>query len=417
MIYYGWYIVFASFMLGFFVAGTIFYSFTAFIDPLVKEFGWSYTQVSFASSLRGLEMGLFAPFIGILVDRYGSRLMILIGMIVVGLSLVLLSVMHSLVIFYACFLLMALGAGGCTSVVVMTSVANWFQRRIGLALGIAVCGMGASGLMIPLVVKLIALYGWRNAFLILGLAAWGLGIPLSLIIRNRPQDLGLKIDGEPLTEADIANNAARVEGPEKIEENPINFSFRRALKDRTFLLIVASESIRVLILGAVAMHIMPYLGTMGIPRATAGLVAAGIPICSTIGRGGFGWLGDRFNKKHIMAGTYILMLVGLLVFTQLKAVWLIPLFLLTFAPGYGGGMSMRGAIIQQYFGRPVFGKMLGLTMGIASLAGIIGPTLAGWVFDTFQSYNALWLSFIGLSALAFWLVMQIREKESWTGSF
>lgn len=405
MIFYGWYIVFASFMLGFYVAGTIFYSFTAFIDPLVADFGWSYTQVSFASSLRGLEMGIFAPLVGVLVDRYGSRIMILIGMVIIGLSLVLLSVMNSLVVFYSCFLLLALGAGGCTSVVVMASVANWFQRRVGLALGIAVCGMGASGLMIPLVVKLIEAYQWRTTYLILGLGAWGLGIPLALVIRNRPEDYGLEIDGGSKT---------TVETPEDFEETSIDFSYIRAMKNRSFLFIIATEAIRAMILGTVAMHIMPYLNTMNIPRSTAGFVAAGIPICSMIGRSGFGYLGDLFDKRRIMALTFALMVVGLGVFAYLKTIWFILLFLLTFAPGFGGGMIMRGAMIQEYFGRTSFGKMVGLAMGIGSVAGIVGPTLGGWVFDTFGSYVILWVGFIGLSVVGLWLTLLIRPEEAWT---
>lgn len=416
MIFYGWYIVFASFMLGFYVAGAVFYSFTAFIDPLVKEFGWSYTQISLASSLRGLEMGIFAPVIGILVDRYGSRVMILIGMVVMGLSLVLLSVVNSLIMFYACFLLLALGAGGCTSVVIMAAVANWFQRRVGLALGIAVCGMGASGLMIPVVVELIAVYGWRSTYLILGLGAWGLGLPLALLIRNRPEDYGLEIDGGPKTTAASSGGTIEVEGPETIQESSINFSYIRALKNRSFMLIVASEAIRVMIVGTVVMHVMPYLASLHIPRSTAGFVAAGIPLFSMIGRSGFGWLGDLHDKRRIMALTFAMMIVGLVLFAYLKASWFIPLFLLTFAPGYGGGMIMRGAMIQEYYGRASFGKMVGLSMGVASVAGIVGPTLGGWVFDTLGSYVLLWLGFIGLSFVGLWLVLLIRPEEAWTRS-
>jgi len=166
----------------------------------------------------------------------------------------------------------------------------------------------------------------------------------------------------------------------------------------------------------VAMHVMPYLNTMHIPRSTAGLVAAGIPICSMIGRSGFGYLGDLFDKRRIMALTFALMVVGLGAFAYLKTVWFIPLFLLTFAPGFGGGMIMRGAMIQEYFGRTSFGKMVGLAMGIGSVAGIVGPTLGGWVFDTFGSYVILWVGFIGLSAVGLWLTLLIRPEEAWTAS-
>ena len=112
--------------------GRIFYGFTAFFEPLVKEFGWSYAQISFASSLRGLEMGIFGPFIGVLVDRLGSRILAFSGVIAVGFGLILLSMTHSLATFYISFLLLCFGAGGVASLVFMTVVANWFHKKIGI---------------------------------------------------------------------------------------------------------------------------------------------------------------------------------------------------------------------------------------------------------------------------------------------
>ncbi len=402
-IYYGWWIVFASAFIGFYVAGTIFYGFTAFVDPLVKEFGWSYTQVSLASSLRGLEMGIFAPLVGILVDRLGSRFMIRLGMIVMGFSLILLAYTNSLLMFYAAFLLLALGAGGCTSVVVLASVANWFDKKVGLAMGIAVCGFGASGLLIPVVVKLIEVFDWRNTYLILGLSAWALGIPLSFVIRNKPEQYGYLLDGAQAAEKD-----PETEEPEQDEE----IGFREALTNKVFLNLMFIEAIRIMILGTLVIHVMPYLSSLGISRSTAGLIAAGIPLFSLIGRSGLGWLGDIFDKRRILAGTFILISLGLLAFSYIDHYWCIPIFLLLFAPGYGGGMTLRGSIIRSYFGRASFGKLIGLTMGIGSIAGIIGPTLGGWVYDTFETYYWLWISFICLSVICIFLSLNLEPLDA-----
>ena len=148
-IYYGWWIVLASFMVAFYVAGSVFYGFTAFIEPLAIEFGWSYTRISLAASLRGLEMGLFAPFVGILVDRFGSRKLMFSGVLVLGFAIILLGFTQSLAMFYGAFILIAFGAGGCTSVVTMTAVANWFDKNVGKAMGVTTSGFGTSGLIIP----------------------------------------------------------------------------------------------------------------------------------------------------------------------------------------------------------------------------------------------------------------------------
>ncbi|MBW1613931.1 MAG: MFS transporter [Deltaproteobacteria bacterium] len=125
----------------FYGGGVVFYGFTAFIEPIREEFGWSYTQISFAASLRGLEMGLFATVVGFLADRLGSRTLIFWGTIIIDLGLFLLSRTQSLAIFYSSFLLVSFGAGGCTIVATMSVVANWFKRKVGIALGVMMCGM------------------------------------------------------------------------------------------------------------------------------------------------------------------------------------------------------------------------------------------------------------------------------------
>ena len=194
-IFYGWWIVLACFFIGLYVGGVVFYGFTAFFEPIREEFGWSYTQISFAASLRGLEMGFIAPLVGFLVDRFGSRKLILYGTITVGLGLISLSLTQSLAMFYGSFLLVAFGAGGCTVVVTMSAVANWFHKKVGIALGVMASGVGASGFFIPLIVWLIDVYGWRTTLIILGLGLWVLGIPLSFVIRDRPEQYGYLPDG------------------------------------------------------------------------------------------------------------------------------------------------------------------------------------------------------------------------------
>src|SRR5210317_2146008 len=187
-IYYGWWIVLASFVVAFYVAGTIFYGFTAFIEPLASEFGWSYTQISLAASLRGLEMGLLAPFVGILVDRFGSRKLLISGVLVLGFGNILLGFTQSLVMFYGAMILIAFGAGGCTSVVTMTAVANWFDKNVGKAMGVTASGFGASGLIIPLIVWMIAVFGWRMTLIILGIGMWIIGVPVAYVMRNKPEN-------------------------------------------------------------------------------------------------------------------------------------------------------------------------------------------------------------------------------------
>ena len=398
-VFYGWWVVLACFAISFYVGGATFYGFTAFFEPLVREFGWSYAQVSLAASLRGLEMGIFAPLVGFLVDRYGSRKLVFSGTLVVGLGLVMLSFTRSLAMFYGSFLLIAFGAGGCVSVVTMTVVANWFYKRLGIALGIMMSGFGASGLLIPLIVRLIDVYGWRSTLIILGLGMWTIGIPLSLVISNTPEERGCLPDGELLKESDSNT---------QFQAADAKLTLGQVIRNRSYIFLNVAEAIRMLALAAVVTHVMPYLSSVGMARTSAGFVTAAIPLCSIMGRFGFGWLADFFDKRYVLSTTYLIMGLGLLTFCNPDATWAILLFLLFFSSGSGGSIILRGAILREYFGRHSLGKILGVIMGSSSLGGIIGPTVAGWAFDATGNYQFIWLIFCGLIGLTVMLILKIK---------
>ena len=398
-IFYGWWIVFACFLISLYVSSVIFYGFTAFFEPLVEDFGWSYTQISFAASLRGLEMGLLFPLIGFLVDRFGSRKLIFCGVVVVGFGLLVLSFTQSLAMFYGSFLLLGFGVGGVSSVVSMTVVANWFRKKLGIALGVMMSGFGASGLLVPVIVRLIDVYNWRNTLIILGLGMWSLGIPLSFVIRNRPEQYGYLPDGTSSSD----------QGRDKeIQDKAVEIGVKEALKKKSFWYLNIAETIRFMALAAVVTHVMPYLSSVGISRASAGLVAGAIPLFSIIGRFGLGWLGDILDKRYVMAMAFLIMSLGMLAFGYVQVMWLLFLFLVLFSSGSGGSMVLRGAILREHFGRDSLGKILGITMGFASIGGIIGPILAGWVFDTLGSYHLIWFVFCGIIGLAICLILKIR---------
>lgn len=403
-LYYGWWIVASCFTINLLVGGITFFGFTAFFEPIQHEFNWSYTQISFATSLRGLEMGLFAPIVGFLVDRFGSRKLMLGGTIIIGTGLILLSFTQSLLMFYLSILFISFGAGGCASVVTMTAVAVWFQKRVGLALGVAACGFGAGGLIIPLIVFLIDASGWRSTLVILGAVMLLSGIPLSLLMRDRPEDLGLGADGSA---GEASGNHGGKRGSGKTKG-----AFLEIIKRRSFIYLILAETVRLMAVNAVITHLMPYLSSVGMSRTASGTVAAALPLVSIIGRVGFGWWGDRFDKRIVWATTFFFLGAGVFAFCHVRSFWVLLLFILLFAPGFGGGMVVRGAVLQEYFGMASFGKMLGIMMGIGSIGGIIGPTLAGWVYDTVGSYNPVWYGLSAISGVTIFLILRIKPAAA-----
>ena len=406
-LYYGWWIVFACFLIAFYVAGIIFYGFTAFVEPLVAEFGWSYAQISFAASLRGLEMGILSPLVGFLVDRFGSRRLLLVGVIFVGCGMMLLGFTHSLAMFYASFLLIAFGAGGCTSVVTMTAVANWFDKNVGKAMGVMGSGFGASGLMVPLIVWLIATYGWRKTTFILGLGMWVFGIPLSFILRDKPEENGSDRDERP-------DDVSRQKDSEDTTATEIGF--KAAIRNRSFLWTNLSEVIRMMSLAAVVTHIMPYLSVLGFSRSASGMIAAAIPLFSILGRFSFGWLGDLFEKRRVMAIAFTSMGLGMLSLAFADISGFIYLFLFFFSSGFGGLSVLRGSLLREYYGRYSFGKLMGILMGSGAVGGIIGPTLAGWVFDRYGTYSYIWLFLCAMIGVAVLLILKVEPRQKLTST-
>jgi sugar phosphate permease len=398
-IFYGWWVVFACFLIAFYVSGTVMFGFTAFLEPIAEEFGWSYTKVSFAASLRGLELGIFAPVMGFLVDRFGPRRLLFLGTLSIGLGFLSLSLTSTLGMFYGSFVLIGIGTSACMGTVLAPAVANWFRKDVGKALGIMSCGIGAGGILLPLITLLIDLYQWRTTFVILGFGIMLIGLPLSLIVRHRPEKYGYLPDGAVLEEQ---------KGTTENQDKDIDL--KTALRTRVFWHLSAAESIRIMTITALITHVIPYLSSLGISRSYATLVATSIPLLSIIGRLGFGWFGDVFNKFKVITMLYVLGGLSILTFAYANTTWLLFPFVILFSLSWGAP-PLRGAILRENFGRLALGSILGVLGGVGTVARIIGPVLAGWTYDTFGHYQFVWFFFTGTFAIAVILMLTMSPPK------
>ncbi len=288
---------------------------------------------------------------------------------------------------------MAIGTSGCGITVTMVAVANWFRRKVGIATGIMIAGYGASGFMVPIMVWLIDLYEWRMAMFILGIGILVVGLPLSLMVRHKPEQYGYLPDGEV--------NGAATPDDDLVSTFESGVSAKQALKSRTFWYINLALFSQFVILAAVVAHVMPYLSSIGIARSVSSLVAMAIPILSMVGRIGFGWLADRFNKKRLVVIGLIMLTLSLLCFeyTSFGWTWLLVPFLISFGVGYGGNLTMLGVLMKDHFGRKNFGTIIGLAWAVLMVGNVAGPPLAGWAFDTWGSYQNVWLALSGLTTI------------------
>lgn len=414
-IFYGWWIVFGAFLIDLYVGGTFSFGFTAFFKPLVDEFGWSYFAVSLAASIRGIESGITSPIAGFLADRWGPRRLVLVGVVVMGWGFILLSSIHSLGMFYLAFLVMAIGSSAASGIVLMAAVANWFDKKIGQAMGFMVTGFGAAGILVPVVVWIIGNYGWRTALVILGVSVWVVGIPASLLLRHKPEPYGYMPDGEVSAPAPRPGTpfASTVTSPVNPSQAGVNSTRAEvgpgeALRSRAFWMISLSMGIRVVLANAVAIHVMPYLIGIGFSQAAAAAITAAVHIFSIPGRIGLGWLGDKMDKRKVIAIAYTLMALGMSLFVYARVLPALVIFIVAFGIGNGGTVSLRAAIQREYFGRSAFGSIQGLMVAIMTVGSIAGPALAGWFYDATGSYKTPWSIFAALAALSIPMILLVR---------
>lgn len=399
--FYGWWMVIASFFLFVYAGGTHGYGFTAFFDPILKEFGWTRAEMSLGFSLRSMEMGIIDPVIGLAIDRFGPRRAILLGAIIAGAAVVLMSRVGSLVEFYATLGLLALGAALAFGLPQYTAIANWFARRRSFTMGVLSVGYGVSGALVPILAVLIQSLGWRTTLVMVGIGLWILGIPLSFVFRHRPQDYGLLPDGDvpvtaPSRSRTVSSEAGDPRGSEVRAEVIMGgpeLSVGEALRTSAFWLLIVFSSFMGLSHSAMGIHEMPYLVTIGIPVEMAALTMTGITLSSIIGRLGFSWLGDRYDKRYLLAIAAGLQNIGIVIFGVIQEPWHILLFLLTYGPGYAGPIPLTPALQADYFGAKTFATLRGIQALGWVFTGFVGPLFAGWVCDVTGSYRLAWLVF------------------------
>ncbi len=407
-IFYGWWIVAASFMLFTFVGGTAFYGFTAFFNPIVTEMGWTSAQTSLAFSLRSVEGGVIQPILGFLIDRLGTRKCIFTGILVTGGALLLMSRTHSLPFFYGTFGILAIGSTAAIGIAQYTAIANWFKRRRSLAMGILSAGFGFAGVMTSILTFLIHTYNWRNAMVIAGIGILAIGIPLSLLVRHRPEQYGYLPDGDkPRDRVSLPTDSEEVK--EK-HDTPAEkeFSVKQSLRTRTFWLLLLFTFFTGFSTSAIIVHEMPALISVGISENLAALTMLGITASSLIGRLGFSWLGDVYDKRRLLAIACALQTVGVFIFANIHSPWMIIPFIFTYGPGYGAPIPLLAVIQADYFGIKAFASLRGLFAIGYTIPGIIAPFLAGYIYDVRGSYYLAFVLFSILCVLAIPAILAVR---------
>lgn len=389
-VFYGWWIVGASAGVQWLAAVLWMQSYGAYMVFLLDEFGWSKALVAGAFALTRIESGILGPLQGWLVDRFGPRLILTIGTVMFGVGFMLFSRVDSLVTFYLCFVLIALGSSLGGFATLMVSIVSWFNRHRAKAVATSQLGFSIGGLSVPLVILLLSTYGWRTTALISGVVVLVIGLPLVQLVRHRPEDHGELPDGEP-PRPDPDPSAA--EDPHA--EVHRDFTAREAMRTPTFWLISVGHALALLTVSAVMVHLIAHL-TEGLDYsvAQAGGVVALLTGFQMLGQLAGGYLGDRLDKRLICAACMVAHAAGLLLVTFAGSFAMVFAFTVLHGLAWGTRGPLMVALRADYFGPSSFGTIMGFSSLIVMLGMSGGPVFAGVMADVYGNYET------GLAVLA-----------------
>ena len=406
-VFYGWWIV-AAFFVTLFLAASIGATHSVFFKSIVEEFGWSRTAFSTVLSVNAVIGALLAPLWGRLVDRHGPRGVVAAGAAIVGLSMVLLSNMRSMLEAYLLYILLAFGAGGKSLVPISTALSQWFERRRGLAIGITLVGAGVGGVALaPMASLLDREFSWRTGYLVFGIVIWVVLIPLLLLVlRRRPEDIGLLPDGD-----DRPIAAADVEEPVEPPPEAGGLSLGEALRTSTFWLLALGFMLPMFAGRSIMIHLVPVITDSGVsPQRAAAAYGMTVGL-SVVGRFGFGYAADKFSKRRIFALCYLIQAVGICFLIGLETTGPIVLigFIVVFGCSYGGGLSLAPLLVAENFGIGSMGVIFGALGIVAMVGGALGPIFAGGVYDAMQSYHTAFIVFLVAQLIAAIAILNCRS--------
>ncbi len=394
-VFYGWWIVVVTVTMAFFYSGFFFYAFTLFITPISDEIPAVADQINPAFFLSGIVGAILAPALGAFFDRRGPKLVVGGGLLAGGAGFYLMSVMSEPWHMYLALPLAGLGPVAIWQGAI-PAVANWFVRLRGRALGLTMVGLGLGGFLTQPSLILMNETSWRTAFAIMAVVIWVVLLPMTLILRRRPEDHGLLPDGAA-SEEDVP-----IEGPTD-ESGEEGATFSQAMKSPVFWTVALVFSFAFWPIGGLQIHMAPFMEEIGYSRNTAANAVGAMAIVTVVGRLGGGWLADIMDQRRATMLALGLQAIGTAAFALIlpggfaRSFFLLGVFFLTFAPGFGGITVLQPALIGSYFGRKAFGAIQGVLWTVTSLSFSVAPLILGVLKDAFDGYRPGLIMFSVLS--------------------
>jgi MFS family permease len=365
--------------------------------PIGEEFGWSRTAISMAVSVMMLCTALSLPLMGRLVDRFGVKQVLVPSIIIFGLCFLAASMISTYWQFIALYVAMGTIAVGTNSVPYMRVLTAWFDRRRGLAIGIAGSGTGLGFGYVPLVTEqLVSHFGWRGGYFGLGLIMLLFTLPMVLfLLHEKPQSLGLHPDGAKSDEAP----AHPVASGDTLAE---------AMQRRDFWSLIAIFAGLAFVLYGLIPHMVPMLQDRGVPVNRASWLASAFGWSAFGGRLLIGFLVDRFDARRIAFVFFSLSAVGLALLSAPLPIWAFTVAAILLGLSLGAEVDMLAYLTSRYFGLKNFAQIFGAMFSAVMVAMSLSPLAFGAVYDYTGSYRSILAVGVPLCLLAIVLVLMLR---------
>lgn len=384
-IYYGYWIAGAAVIAWFVTVATAGTVSGVFLKPMTEELGWTRAEFFIADTVGRFLLAFVGAFIGVYVDRFGGRVLMVVGTTIVGLSLFMVSEVSELwqwvlvrgVLFFV-------GSALMSNLVVTVTLSKWFVEKRGRVVAIASLGvpLGIS-LGSVVLIFLVDSFGWRAAWRLTAIGVWVLVYPVAMVMRRQPEDHGLHPDGRSadevragaaaMAQADLANS----------------FTRGQAVRTRALYLIIIAFGFASLALGTLLAQTIPFLTDEGFSRGTAALMLSAYGLTSALSKPPWGYLMDTRTPRFITAAGFAMMGVSVFVVMVGTFAESVPIVFggyLLFGAGGGGIVPFQEVIWASYFGRRHLGAVRGVAMPPALALSAGGPIAVAFYFDVTGSY-------------------------------
>jgi MFS family permease len=380
---YRWVIVAAGALMTCVAAGAMF-SLAVFLDPMSTATGWSRAGISSAMTLNFLAMAFGNFGWGYLSDRYGARIVVTIGAVILGLALVVASFAPSLLVFQISYgMLVGISASAFIAPMIATTT-GWFTTQRSLAVSLVSLGIGVAPMtMSPLVGWLVSTYDWRTAMLTLGVLSWALVLPATYFVRRPPQAIMEDEAGPGESAGAIRTAAEAFRSPQFVVLSLVFFACCAAHSGPIFHMVSYAILCGVGPLAAVSIYSVEGLGGLG-GRVLLGLAA------------------DRLGVKPVLIAGLAVQAIAIGTYIYVRELHEFYALAVIFGAAYGGVMPLYAVLAREYFGQQIMGTVFGAVTMVSSIGMAAGPLVGGWLYDTYGAYTWLFIgSFaVGLSAVA-----------------